>query len=45
MKIGVWRLAPEEIYRATPSRTLKNAFLEQEIKVAFIFDLCAKVEN
>ena len=31
----------EKIFRPTPSRTSDNAFLEQEIKVAIIIDLCA----
>ena len=43
--MGVWGMPPEENFRATPSRTLEIAPLEQEMKVAFIIDLCAKVKN
>ena len=31
--MGVWELAPRKIFRATPTRTLENALLQQEIKL------------
>ena len=38
-------LAPEKIFRVTPSRTSENALLKQEINVAVIIHLCAQMED
>ena len=38
-------LAPENVFKVTPSRTSENSLLEQEIKVSIIIDICAQMEN